>query len=483
METTGNEVSEEIALRLERVRAVQDRIIYDSSHSVLQYLGNVRIDSAPEPSRWGDIWEPWQGEIVGPLIPALEYMGGIRDEYDGPRCFWYGLPKGHDKTSLIGRLCNWAVAFSQRPLYGVAAASTRDQAHILLDAMASELKLNPWLSDRITMRNRFFSGPGGKLSVVSADAHTQSGIRCDLFILDEITFWERRDLFDILFSGRHKKPRSIFVVITNAGLRGSWQWEIREQARTSPEWHFHETPVGARLASWYRPSDWELIRNTIPQGLSRRVLDNEWIDATESPLLPWDLIQTCAVPESQWRRPSGQNSERYIGVDVGRTQDRTVIWVLEKVGNIVWTRDVKVMQGVTFREQRAVIESYIDRRVVSLMIDQGAIGMQLAEELAQAHPGTVKGVTLSQGRQGQIAMLVKSAFEKQTIRIPDDADTINDFQLIEEQPSNSGTPRVVTRHGATGHGDRFWAMGLALFAVPTYSEVSDGIPSVVRARY
>ena len=86
-----------------------------SGESLEGYLANVVIDSRPEPMPWHQCIEDWQVEIASPLIPAIEQMAGIRRDYTGPRSFWYTLPRGHDKTGLIGRIANWACGYSRNP--------------------------------------------------------------------------------------------------------------------------------------------------------------------------------------------------------------------------------------------------------------------------------------------------------------------------------------------------------------------------------
>ena len=36
----------------------------------------------------------------------------------------------------------------------------------------------------------------------------------------------------------------------------------------------------------------------------------------------------------------------FCGIDFGRTNDPTVCWTLEKVGDILWTREVLVLQNM-----------------------------------------------------------------------------------------------------------------------------------------
>lgn len=442
-----------------------------SARSLADYLDRVVIDSRPEPTVWGRVIEPWQVDLVQPLIPALEHMAGLRPDYHGPRSFLYVLPRGHDKTGMIARLCNWAVAFSRKPVECVAAASTREQAGMLLEAMKAEIKLNQWLACRLHPHNNVVRGDGGKLKVISADASHSSGLKSDLTVCDELTFWDSRDLFDMLYSGVAKRPAAVFIIITNAGLKDSWQWKLLEHARQSDAWHVYEAPIKTTLASWMTPIAIEEIRSTVSAGHARRVLDNEWIDVTEHPLLDFDLIHSAIDPDCLWPDgavpPGRHRPELYLGIDIGRTKDRTVIWTIELVGDVAWTRDIKVMEGASFREQKVAILDRINRHVVGLRVDKGAIGMQLAEELETEFPNVAEGVQLTAGRQGQLGKALKIAFESSRLRIPDDPVLHADLQLVDEiHTGNNGLPVLQTNKGPSGHADRFWALALAYSAIP-----------------
>ncbi|MCY2966266.1 MAG: terminase large subunit [Planctomycetota bacterium] len=467
--------------QFQRLRELRYREISElSANSLESFLANIVIDSRPIPFVWSEKIDRWQVDhIIRPIIPAIEKMAGLRQEYTGPRSFFYVLPRGHDKTGVIGRLTSWACAYAKHSVSATAAAADKDQAGLLLKSINSEIRLNPWLSSRLKQRNWSISGPGGDLDIISSDVGSSSGLKCDLIVCDEITWWKNRDLFDVLYSGREKRPDSVFVVITNAGMKGSWQHGLLQLAKDDPEdWYVYEAPPNRTLASWMTREKIEKMRRMLARGIGRRVLDNLWIDATEMPLLTEDLILPCEDPNTLWvgaeRNSAGGpfggsfGSELYMGYDVGRTNDLSVCWTIELKDELAWTRELAVLDHVPLRDQEAFIRSRLNSNVVKCNIDMGGIGYQLAESLAMDFPGKVEGVGLSSGRQGQIGTLVKKYFEDQKIRIPkDDEDLRADLQKVSEyEVGAGGTPIIKTERDAWGHADRFWAMGLALAGLP-----------------
>ena len=321
--------------RVEVAHALAER---HASRSLSQYLRQVVINSTPEPRRFGQIADVWQLDLADRIVPALESAAGMRHDYRGPLSFWLTLPRGHDKTGLIGRLLNGCLAFSRRRLSLYTAAGDSDQAGLIAESMESERRMNPWLERRISPGRFRMTGPGGTLKVLSADAPSSFGLTGDVFVLDEPTHWKKRELFDVLWSGREKRTGSVWLMIANAGLLGSWQHDLLLRAKASPDWYVFETPPGRQLASWMSPERIAEMRRMLPRGLARRVLDNVWIDpAEESDYLTRAEIEAC---EQLGRElgltytTRGTSGVRYVaGIDYGPRRDRTALCVLHRDGS------------------------------------------------------------------------------------------------------------------------------------------------------
>lgn len=463
--------------RRKAILAALRRAELESAKSLTQYLGHVVIDRRPNPVSWGQVWEPWQGRIVRPLIPALEYMTGHRKEYDGPRRFMYVMPRGHDKTSLIARLCNWALGFSRNPITGVAAASDLDQARILLSAMNRENKLNPWLASRNSSYNYVVRGPGGLVEVVSSDAPSSSGYLADLLVCDEIVYWKDRTLFDMLLSGLTKRPQGVFIVITNAGIKETWQHEIFEQCQKDPLWHVYSTPEYTHLASWMSKDEINSDRDKMTASHALRVYDNVWTNVADRSLLSPEMIRPCKTDPKHltWKDgtppPGHKVGDLYIGYDVGRTRDLSVLTILEKLGDVCHLRYKREMAGIPFEEQWQVLDHYLStlkKHIKAARIDKGGIGMSLAEKAETKYPRIAKGIACGSAWQGKAAVKMQVAFRTCRMRIPEDDTALSlDLQQVEETDvSKGGMPVLTTSRTELGHADRFWSLALALDAVP-----------------
>ncbi len=189
-------------------------------------------------------------------------------------------------------------------------------------------------------------------------------------------------------------------------------------------------------------------------------------DATA--FLSYDLIAGCEYkPGDTWETSLEElKGELYIGVDIGRVKDLTVIWVLEKLGDTYYTRRLIVLAGQTFAAQEAELYALLARpQVRRCCIDQSGIGRQFAER-AQEKFGTykVEGISFTGPVKEELAYPVRAAFEDRTVRIPNDNKVRADLRAIKKEQTASGNVRFSADRSENGHSDRFWALALALHA-------------------
>ena len=197
--------------------------------------------------------------------------------------------------------------------------------------------------------------------------------------------------------------------------------------------------------------------------------------------LSFDLIASCecGTEESgpcfigEGRFPVAENSplnssqsQLFVGVDIGRDHDLTVIWALEKVGEICETRAVITLEQRAFDAQEAVLYELL--ALPSLRrccIDQTGLGRQFAERAAQRFGRyRVEGIQFTSGTKEELAYPVRTAFESRTVRIPADKWIRADLRSIRKEVTSSGNIRFTGERTRHGHADRFWALALALHA-------------------
>jgi phage FluMu gp28-like protein len=182
--------------------------------------------------------------------------------------------------------------------------------------------------------------------------------------------------------------------------------------------------------------------------------------------LTYDMIAACEYRPTDIWEMTGDERDLYLGVDIGRTTDLTVFWILERVAGSFFTRQVHVMQNQTFSAQEHALYALLDNPAIKrACIDATGLGMQFAER-AQEKYGTfrVEAVRFSGVVKEELAYPVRALFEDKAIKIPRDDQTRADLRGIRKTTTAAGNIRFEADRGSNGHSDRFWAMSLAVHA-------------------
>lgn len=346
--------------------------------SLRYYLDHVVINSSPEPRAWGTIREPWQDAILSRKVPLFETLAGInRTDFDGVWNFCDILPRGHDKTSLEGRLVSWLLLYSRRPINAYILAADMDQGKLILDAMREEAALNPWVIDRLTFTAKTCTGPAGTVAVLPADVGGANGLRGNVYIFDEVTNWDKpkaKDLWRTVVSGTAKVNPTVCGVLSNAGYIGSWQEKVIRSLERDPLWHYYEAP--GPMATWMDPAKITSLRSQLASPAeARRLYDNKWINAAEElDYLTRDEVLRCFDDTRMYRLVGDVREKRYIAsVDYGPKRDRTVCLIGHREGSLavidridVWTRPCETGEVLawcmevkkTFRPVEYVVDPY-----------------------------------------------------------------------------------------------------------------------------
>jgi len=151
-------------------------------------------------------------------------------------------------------------------------------------------------------------------------------------------------------------------------------------------------------------------------------------------------------------------------------RDLTVIWIIEKLGHVLYTRKIICLEKQTFEAQEAVLYPLLALPAVKrACIDQTGLGCQFVERAKQKfHRRRVEGVTFNAEVKDKLAYKLRCAFEDRTIRIPDDRLVAADLRSIRKTVTAGGNIRFEGERQNNSHADRFWAASLALEAAATY---------------
>jgi phage FluMu gp28-like protein len=192
----------------------------------------------------------------------------------------------------------------------------------------------------------------------------------------------------------------------------------------------------------------------IPLDLIRRA---EYVPGEGGEGQPWDM------PMAELRK---RREGLFLGVDLGRDRDLTVMWLLEMAGGTALTRKVVCMERTPFSAQEERLCELLSLPGLGrCAIDATGLGRQFAERAAQSFgERRVEGVILTAPLKEELAYPLKAAFEDGTIRIPPLDAVRADLRSVRRECGAGGVVRFTAGRGANGHADRFWALALALRA-------------------
>ena len=285
-------------------------------------------------------------------------------------------PRGHSKTTDMAVQVAWILQYARQPVTGIAAAADRDQAGLLQKAVAELARLNPVLCPDLAGRQSAIVNlaSGSRLDVISSDVRSSWGQLPDFVICDELCHWEKADLWHSLLSSAAKKPNCVLVVLTNAGVGTGWQWDVREAARTSPDWHF--SSLAGSQAPWISPNAFAEQRRLLPPSVYARLWENLWqqSDGEFVTLAETEACRDESLAACELGRPGFQyfaaidyaeKRDRTVGVVVHRDGERIIVDRMDVIAPephkpvpVRWVEDWIAKIGKSFPPIRFVLDEY-----------------------------------------------------------------------------------------------------------------------------
>lgn len=181
--------------------------------------------------------------------------------------------------------------------------------------------------------------------------------------------------------------------------------------------------------------------------------------------LTWDLI-TNGEHRDAGRPELYQGGDCYVGMDIARRKHNTIIWVDERVGDVLWTREVVRMRNAKFSEQDAELDRVMGQYTVRrACIDQTGMGEKFVEDAQKRHGQyKVEGVLFTGVTKQHLAQVLKQRYEDRKVRAPEDKEIRAAHHAVRKTTTVAGNPRFDADQTEIGHADEFWAHALATHA-------------------
>ena len=202
------------------------------------------------------------------------------------------------------------------------------------------------------------------------------------------------------------------------------------------------------------------------------------------------------ISSSPSPQPLAPSPQFYLGIDIGRQHDRTVLWLdeLQVPGARCQVSDsdtrhltpdtsagidrrysiarlVRVLDRVPFAEQLEVARELLSLHVGAIRespllirrasIDATGIGAPLAEALVREFGPRVEPVVFTAAVKEDLAYRTKRRLENRLSLLPDTREVRRAFSAVKRFVTPSGNLRFDAQRTEAGHADEFWAKALA----------------------
>lgn len=307
---------------------------------------------------------------------------------------------------------------------------------------------------------------GSRALGLPANPDTARGHSAHVY-LDEFAFHpDSRKIWAALFP---TITRGYRLIVTSTPQGKSNKFYELEQ---NPEFSKHKVDIYDAVAGGLALRD-ETGRPITPEQLREALGDEEawqqeylvqYLDEATA-FLPYELIATCEddrvgmEPAPDWT-PTGP---LFLGMDIARKRDLSVLWVVELLGDVLWTRAVQVLERTPFSVQREVLYAWLPR-VQRAALDATGLGLQLAEEAQERFGAMVEPVTFSLATKEALSVTLRRQFEDRLLRIPADRLIREDLHRIKRVAGATGAFRFDAARNEEGHADRYWGLALAVGA-------------------
>lgn len=312
---------------------------------------------------------------------------------------------------------------------------------------------------------------GSRLLAIPANPDTARGYSANL-LLDEFAFHENPDaIWRAIYpaiSNPLKGQFNIRVVSTPNGLGNKFAdlWHKAEN------WSKHRVDIHDAVKAGL-PVDIEELRRGLddPEGWAQEY-ECQFLDAA-AVLLPYDLIATCESAEATTSvSPEFYQTAKplFVGWDFARKRDLSVAWVAERVGDVLHTRELVEMRGMSTPDQIAAMDHRI-AAAARVAVDYTGPGIGLGDELvkrfgrfdpARHEFGKVELVTFTNAEKLKLFPALRVAFEQRRVRVPVNRAIREDLHSMQRVATTGGSVTYRAPHTADGHADRCTALALCL---------------------
>lgn len=302
---------------------------------------------------------------------------------------------------------------------------------------------------------------GGRIVALPANPRTARSFSGDVH-LDEFAYHSDPDgIRDGAFAMASRGDYAISILSTPNGAQGLFYgWATNPP----PGWRLHRVSVDEAIADGFPVSIdklWQLCGGD--ERIFAQLYRCRFLDAA------LQYIPTAMADRAlHWagNMPELSGAEFFAGLDVGRENDLTALVVLAVVGRYAHVVAIETCRRTKFRAQRKMIREARELFGWSkLCVDATGMGVEMGEELVAQYGSEVVPVTFTNPAKEELATRMLRWFRDDRVRFMrnDDGQKLHAETIaLRRQVTAAGNVTYDVPRTSQGHGDRLWALALAL---------------------
>jgi len=189
----------------------------------------------------------------------------------------------------------------------------------------------------------------------------------------------------------------------------------------------------------------------------------------DAAFLEYDLIAGCEYGQTDdWEQDlasiKARGGQLFAGLDIGRKKDLTVLWVLELLGDVLYTRMIIELKSMSKPDQEKALWPVLEL-INRACFDYTGLGIGWGDDAQKAFGQyKIELVTFSGRVKEALAYPVRGAMEDKKLRLPFKPEIRADLRAVTKITTAAGNIRFTAERSENGHADRFWALALAVHA-------------------
>jgi phage FluMu gp28-like protein len=354
------------------------------------------------------------------------------------------------------------------------------------------------------------AGKIGRIKVLAANPRTARGFSGDL-ILDEFAFHENSNaIWEAAEPILSANPEFLCRISSTGNGKHNMFYRMSAGAGPSDGTVF-TSAAGFKVCRVTRSEAWKMgvkiyDPNTrqpiLPEQARAKALDKRAYDQNyecayndeNMALLTHELISAAerspiTIDEQVWSlatlaRMRDVEGDLYVGNDIGRNRDLSVVTVIERLGQLKRVVGMLRMAGMRLPAQQEQVDKLCGlQKFRAYEGDMTGLGLGLVEYLQERWGNyRIRGVNFAstepmsdriaaEGRKGETAKVTEimatellGCFEDRSIEIPNDQELRDDLVKPEKITSPGGRVSIAAVRDEAGHADHFWSLALAVRA-------------------